>query len=393
MNKLHKGYSLIELMIGVTIGLFGMLAVSQVFVTFNQQRTTSTQTMEAQSNGVMALYLMERDLAQSGYGLMSMQSCEDGDAAVDSDGDGTIDNDQDIHWYYAPAGCTTSCGLQTSLSTKPVSIVVGTGNPADGIDVASDTILVQYAKASSGAPGATVLTAQAASSAELFQLASVAGFAIEDIAVANVANSCTLFQVTNVNTVDRSLAHITDYTITVSGVTENRTSAYNPAALPAAPGWETAAADSLIVNLGALISRRYSLSADGVLQMQGYTDTTPATLVEGIVYMKAQYGLNNAGGSTDKSVDLWTTDLTTITTAGKVDYSKVLAVRVGVVARSPLYEKDAVDAPTTLTVLPEILDAGGVTIGAELTYTVPDDHFRYKVYSTIIPLRNVIWGG
>lgn len=386
MNHFHKGYSLIELLVGVTIGLIGMLAVSQVFVTFNQQRTTSTQTLEAQSNGVMALYLLERDLAQSGYGLMSLQSCSDGDGAVDSDGDGTEDNDQDIHWYYTPAGCTASCGVQTPLSTKPLSITPGAGT-------ASDTILVQYAKASSGAPGATVLTAQAASFSEAFQLTSVAGFSNEDIAVANVADSCTLFQVTNVDTTDRSLAHTTAYTITANGVTENKTSAYNPATLPAAPGWEKALADNLIVNLGSVVSKRYSLSADGALQMQGYIDSAATTLVEGIVYMKAQYGLNNAGGITDKSVDIWTTDLSSITSSGKVDYSKVLAVRVGVVARSPLYEKDEVDAATTLTVLPEIKNSGGATIGAAQTYTVPDSHYRYKVYSTVIPLRNVIWGG
>lgn len=386
MSHFQKGYSLIELLVGVTIGLIGMLAVSQVFVTFNQQRTTSTQTLEAQSNGVMALYLLERDLAQSGYGLMNLQFCNDGDGATDSDGDGTEDNDQEIHWYYSPASCTASCGVQTPLSTKPLSITPGAGT-------ASDTILVQYAKAASGAPGATVLTAQVASFSEAFQLTSVAGFSNEDIAVANVADSCTMFQVTNVNTTDRSLAHTTDYTITANGVTENKTSAYNPTTLPASPGWEKALADNLVVNLGSVVSKRYSLSADGALQMQGYIDSAATTLVEGIVYMKAQYGLNNSGGATDKSVDAWTTDLSSITSSGKVDYSKVLAVRVGVVARSPLYEKDEVDAATTLTVLPEIKNSGGATIGAAQTYTVPDNHYRYKVYSTVIPLRNVIWGG
>lgn len=384
MRNFSKGYSLIELLVGVTIGLIGMLAVAQVFVTFNKQRTTATQTLEAQSNGVMALYLLERDLAQAGYGLMSLQSCNDGDDAVDGDGDGVVDNDQDIHWYYSPAGCTSACGLQTPLSSKPLRIAVGAG-------VASDTIFVQYAKAESGAPGTTLLEAQAAAT-DSYKLASTAGFGVEDLAVVRVSSSCTLFQVTNVVAASRTLAHTTDYTVLVNGATENKTSAYNPAATPSAPGWEIAGADDLVINFGGLISRTYGVSATGALQMQGYIDAAPTTLTEGIVYLKAQYGINNSGGATDKSVDLWTTDLSTITSSGIVDYSKVLAIRVGVVARSPIYEKDAVDAPTTLTVLPEIKNSGGLTIGAEISYAVPDDHYRYKVYSTVIPLRNVIWG-
>lgn len=384
MRTFSKGYSLIELLVGVTIGMIGMLAVAQIFVTFNKQRTTATQTLEAQSNGVMALYLLERDLAQAGYGLMSLQSCNDGDDAVDSDGDGVVDNDQDIHWYYSPAGCTSACGLQTPLSSKPLRIAVGVG-------VASDAIFVQYAKAESGAPGTTLLEAQAAA-ADPYKLASTAGFAIEDLAVVRASSSCTLFQVTNVVAASRMLAHTTNYTVTANSVTENKTSAYNPAATPSTPGWETAGADDLVINFGGLISRTYSVSATGALQMQGYIDATPTTLAEGIVYLKAQYGINNSGGSADKSVDLWTTDLSTITSSGVVDYSKVLAIRVGIVARSPIYEKDAVDAPTTLTVLPEIKNGGGLTIGAEINYAVSDDHYRYKVYSTVIPLRNVIWG-
>lgn len=386
MNTQQRGFSLIELLIGVTIGLFGMLAVSQVFLTFNKQRTTSTQTMEAQSNGVMALYLLERDLAQAGYGLMTLQTCDDGNSTSDSDGDGTQNNDQEIQWYYSPAGCTSGCGIQTPLSTKPLSISPGSGG-------ASDSILVQYGKASSGAPGATMLTAQPTSFADSFQLTSVAGFSIEDLAVIKVSTSCTMFQVTNVNTVDRSLDHTTNYTKTVGGATQNKTSSYNPAAVPGSPGWDKAIADNVLVNLGTMVSRRYSVSADSTLQMKGYSDDTQTSLVDGIVYLKAQYGINNSGASTDKSVDLWTTDLSTITSSGRVDYTKVLAIRIGVVARSPLYEKDAVDAPTTLTVLPAIQNSGGTNIGAAVTYDVPDDHYRYKVYSTVIPLRNVIWGG
>ena len=32
-----------------------------------------------------------------------------------------------------------------------------------------------------------------------------------------------------------------------------------------------------------------------------------------------------------------------------------------------------------------------VANGAQYDYTLPSDHYRYKTYYTVIPLRNVIW--
>jgi type IV pilus assembly protein PilW len=386
----QRGYNLIEMMVGLAIGLIGMLAVAQIFVTFNQQRNTATQLMEAQSNGAMALYLLERDIAQAGYGLMSLQSCSDANTALDSDGDGATDNDQDLNWYYNPPGCSSTCGVQpVPLSTKPVRIVVG-GSGARG-----DSLVVRYARADTGAPGSAVLSAQDPDAAADYKLTSTAGFSQEDLAAVNVGGSCTLFQVTNVDPTNRTLSHGTNYNIMVGGVTESRTSSYNPGSADpngTDPGWERATENNVVVNLGRLVDRTYSLSASDALQMQGFQDDGATPLVENIVYLKAQYGLNTAGGGSDKSVDLWSTDLTPISSGSQVDYSRIVALRVGIVARSPLTERQEVDAPNRLTVLPEITDGAGTTLGSAVTYDVPDRHYRYKVYYTIIPLRNVIWG-
>ena len=65
-----RGFSLIELLIGMVIAMMGLAAVGSMMMTFSKKRSTVTQTMVAQDNGVMALYRLERDLAQAGYGLM-----------------------------------------------------------------------------------------------------------------------------------------------------------------------------------------------------------------------------------------------------------------------------------------------------------------------------------
>jgi type IV pilus assembly protein PilW len=228
-------------------------------------------------------------------------------------------------------------------------------------------IEINYAQSTSAAPGALVTQAQAAFIDE-YHLASTAGYAVGDMVVANVGGTCTMSKTTAKDDATLTLAHAA-------------TNAYNPASSPSgAPAgtWGPALVNNLLVNLGTFVSRRYQISGDS-LQLAAFPDAgTFNTVVEGILFMKAQYGLDTSG---DGVVDSWVDGSTVITNT-----SQVLAMRMGVVARSPLYEKDPVDAPATLTVLP------ATTGGAAVTWNVPDAHYRYKAYYTVIPLRNVIWG-
>jgi len=340
MMRKQYGFNLIEVLIGLVIGMVGMLAVAQVLVTFSQQRNTAVQIMEAQGNGAMALYLLERDMGMAGFGLMDIKDC------------GTI------QWYWNPTGCTSSCGLQSALSTKPVIITDG--------GLASDQIEVNYAQSASGAPGSGFLGQGAYASA--YPVDSIAGFANGDMIVADIANSCTMGQITAINTAASTIEHSTD-------------SPYNVSSRPggATSGWDAPSASIKynLVNLGSYVSKRYRVSVDS-LAMAAFPQTgTFTNLVDGIVFMKAQYGLDTGS---DNVVDTWANGTTAITT------QKILALRIGIVARSPLFEKNAVDAPTLLTVLP---DTGG---DDAVTWTVPDTHYRYKSFYTIIPMRNVLWG-
>jgi type IV pilus assembly protein PilW len=344
----QRGFSLIEMMVGIAIGLVGMLAVTQVLVTFNQNRNATTQTMESQNNGTMALYVLERDLTQAGYGLMSIQSCAT------------------INWYYNGTAFNGVPGATppTTLTTLPVKITDG--------GAASDTIDVQYAKSSSGVP-ATLISGQSTYPQGIV-VASVVGIETGNLVVADVSGVCTLYSVysasvaNGVNTVTRSLARDTNL--------------YNPLNAPA-PGWNQVQPNNTLINLGSsFVGKRYSISASG-MDASAFPTYTVSTLVDGIAFMKAEYGRDtNADGAVDVwSSGAWVPDNTTA--------NQVIALRIGIVARST--EKIAVNAPSSFMLLPEIKDAAGVTIGAQVAYTPPDVSYRYKSYYTVIPLRNVIW--
>ena len=93
-------------------------------------------------------------------------------------------------------------------------------------------------------------------------------------------------------------------------------------------------------------------------------------------------------------VDLWNT----VTPTSNADWRQVLAVRIAIVARSAQFEKEDVtrgnplwDVGATVTV------AGSAACGSSrcLTLKVDDEpdwqRYRYKVFDTVIPLRNLLW--
>ena len=70
------------------------------------------------------------------------------------------------------------------------------------------------------------------------------------------------------------------------------------------------------------------------------------------------------------------------------DWNQVLAIRVAVVARSSLYEKDPVSP--TIRLWDDSVNPP-TTFGPVWTLTSDERHYRYKVFQTVIPLRNMLW--
>ncbi|MDB5727893.1 MAG: pilW2 [Noviherbaspirillum sp.] len=63
------GFSLVEIMVGVAIGLIGALVMMQVSAIFEGRKRTTTSGTDAQTNGALALFTVERELRKAGYGI------------------------------------------------------------------------------------------------------------------------------------------------------------------------------------------------------------------------------------------------------------------------------------------------------------------------------------
>ena len=70
----QSGVTLIELMVGMVIGLLAILVISQVMLVSEGQKRTTTGGADAQVNGALSLYAIQRDIQVAGYGFTSSPS-------------------------------------------------------------------------------------------------------------------------------------------------------------------------------------------------------------------------------------------------------------------------------------------------------------------------------
>ncbi len=65
----QRGVTLVEMMVGMLVGMLAVLVISQVLLTSESQKRTTTGGADAQVNGALALYSLQRDLEHAGYGI------------------------------------------------------------------------------------------------------------------------------------------------------------------------------------------------------------------------------------------------------------------------------------------------------------------------------------
>lgn len=359
MKNRHKalGLGLVELMVGMVIGMVTLLVVTQVMQSFEGQKRTSTGGNDAQSNGAFALYLLDREIRMAGYGLYGPEGllCKNG-----------------INTYFEDPSDGVSIGT-AGHKILPIEIVDGGGDEPD-------RILIARSDSNFGAiPTAFIEKAKPSPSAVL-NVGSPGGLKDKDLFIMAGQKGdkpCTLMQMT-----DDPKATGKGYNL----IHNSGKSSYNPPNPKKVFGASVGEYDigDIVINMGASAPRFNgfsifceSLAEFNIVSAGGPTCNNVNYLVSNIVNLQAVYGVASDGGA---KIDTWIAPNDWgVLDAEKVDL--VRAVRLAVVSRSSQYEKELVTGEN----LP--LWAGGPTIALDEDAR----HYRYKVFETIIPLRNVIW--
>lgn len=394
------GFTLVELMVAMTIGLVLALAVSLTMLSMGHQFRVVGATSAAQVNAQLALSLINEAGRSAGVGLFNngQPLCASFNA-----------------WR---SGAVVSNGAPL----LPARIIDG------GSNTASDRLVFTASGAIGPLSGSPVLDAMVTAASDI-TVTHGSTLAANDLAIVGVPwngttpptpTPCLLFQVTATPATSVACGGNASQCKTVAHAAGG---SYNPPAgtFTTEPryGFDSAGGavgPAVVQRFGASFRQNaYALLCDTLVQYDAFADnpscsTGPLSfggganaLVTDIVQMHAQYGISNGAAS-----DI-VTDWVDARTVGAINWGapsageagRIKAVRVVLVSRSKEPAPELVTAASCTNAGGVVntgpcsfndaqapaIDLSGTTVAAGQSWR----NYRYRVHQAVIPLRNVIW--
>jgi len=369
MRRREAGLSLVEILVAVAIGMIGILIITQAYLTGENFNRSTLGEGGAQTNGLVALYLVERDARNAGYGFNNEAALGCGD----------------IYWYLNGNYSGNAGGTLPNIRLAPIVIEHDSVTPSN-----PDRITFLYSSAAERMMPTSVTKNPSKGNASTVFVDGTDGFCPNtncptqyDMVLIVNASGCVLGDVTLVQDVSQFLQ-----------MNPGASGPHNP------PSWGFPVlygqGDS-VLNLGNPTLRTYLVASGKLQTIESLFSTgalTQTELVEGIVDLRALYGKDT---NNDNAVDTW--DFNTPATGAQ--WLQVQAVKVAVLARIGVYEKPSpgagdCDATTTVPTWSGSV-AGGQIATANPFQAISvaagsqDRCYRYRVFETTVPLRNMIW--
>lgn len=400
LNRPHiegqSGFSLVETMVGLTVGLITVLAITQTFSAFESQRQITTTGSDAQGNGWFAMTTLVQDIRRAGSGFASARSLDC----------------QNVHSLIDPGG-GLPVGPANNFSTTAVSIV-------DGGNGGSDTVIVRSASNFLGSIP-TPITGVPTNTNERW-VSVGRGFDIDTstgpimaLLVQATSEHCMLGAITSTSNTNENKQ--LNFDVGVTSPEYNASNSYMTS-----NGWplftnydkgQVFILSKLAAGAG-ITSRAYGVDANHQLFVSNYVtggSPTSEVLAAEVVSLQVQYGVvSNISSPNDRPswiepVGAWATTLDSngqmITQPSYGDVRRIKAIRLIAVVRTSRRDASIVTTACsdnhTTNYGPCAYQDDTVTEPAPSIdlRSAPGDtewqHYRYKVYSTIVPLRNVMW--
>jgi type IV pilus assembly protein PilW len=411
---LARGFSMVELMVAMLIGLIGMIIIFQVFEVSEGIKRSTTSGGDAQQNGAVALFVIEHDLRNAGMGFNDLPYAGCNIRAYDSKRAVPNFTLTLLPVFITPGAPTVPDQLTVLYGGK--SVISNPTMLANNMDLAAN-----------GTDPLSLMNPYAYRPGDLLVLLEPAS-----------GKDCSLVEVTSLSPT-LQISHNTG-AYTVLSTLNNEISRFNmPGGLGVVYGGLGGANVTRVFNLGNLwepangasmpVANTYAIDASNSLTASAafVSKTAPSSplvnsVADNIVQLRAEYGVDdgvagvgngavsitNGGVYTagDGLVDRWVPPATLNALAPPV-WQFVIAVRLAIVARSALAEKpqgsdgarcDATTDGTEATTSPDrrpSWSGGLIDVSASAD---PDPTsllywkcYRYRVFETTVPLRNWIW--
>lgn len=328
----HAGFTLVEIMVGLVIGMLASLVIVQVLSVFETQKRSTTGNADAQTNGGIALYTIGSELQMAGYPLMP---------AINS-----------------PLECTTlTFGATGKTGISPATIT-------DGGAAGSDTLTIRYGDSVMGG-----VPTQIGAVGTPTTVSSNLGCQVGDFVMIINGTTCAMTKVTAL-----SAAGVSPVTVSL----QNTTATANGANLAC---------------LGLSWNEITYAVNGGNLQRAGQDS------VADIVNLQAQYGISNAANSNQITQWVDASAATGWNAPTVANRNRIKAIRIAVVARNPKLEPNVVTAAcsSTTAAAPTGLcawEGSAASPAPTIDLSAADPNwlrYRYRVFETIVPLRNMVW--
>lgn len=362
-----------EILVGMAVGLVVMIVIYQVIATYEGIKRTTTSGADTQQNGIFSLTTMERDIRAAGWGTptASIMSCA---AYFTYFSDGTVSGPVP-NFPQTPVRITD--GGTAAGASDSITMLWGSSVRANVLDA-----LLQNVTANPTGTAAANLQP-----VTKVALSSTGGF----VWLTDDLGNCALTRITATAVNAASPGTVILWHDPATGTAAQPT--YNPpAAYMTAQGWPvTYNTNPRIYDVGALTQRTYSVVNGSLLSQDYFSSSTQVQVANNIVSFKAQYGISDAGSQV---VNNWVSATNggsgNWATPSVADFRRIKAVRIAVVARSPLKERLAPGATAcTITTVAPVSWPGGPAI--DLSNDPDWRCYRYRAFETVVPLRNVLW--
>lgn len=364
-----RGLVLIELMVGLVLGMFAVLVIMQLLASSTTQQRLTSASGDAEISAALAAHVLNRELTEAGLGISA----------------------------YTLLGCTLSYTTATdSAAVTLASLAPVTVNAAaiPAGDANTDTLLVFSGNSPLPSEGDPIT---AVSAANVFTVTTPASFRTGDF----VAGAPTTRD--NAATCALTLGKVTGISAYAVAVTGNTTglpmgsAVYNFGSAPVVRAYA--------VRNGNLTMCDYMAYNCGLAAYTSSSDVW-VPVASHIASFRAQYGRDTTAGAMDGVVDSYDqiTPGSAADTSGVPRYCgwlRVVGVRMAVVSQSQQYDKEkpttaaplwlgaTANASPTSTLTTVTPTAAPINLSANAEW----QYYRYKAIESTVPLRNVIWNG
>jgi type IV pilus assembly protein PilW len=355
-----RGFSLVELMVSLVIGLIITAAVIKIFTMSKATYGLEEGLARVQENGRFAIEFLSRDVRMAGY-----SGCNSKLALTDPLEVGNMASPPTSAISFNPDGikgytytCTSAC--TGALSEWTPALPADFGFTAGSVKQGTDVIIIQ--SASSLGTHLTGNTTPDNANIQILDTAEIAGqLQADDIIMVSDCKAADIFRATGVSS---GSGKITIAHSNSANTGNNLTHNYGNDA-----------------ELMKLVSTAYYIgtgaSNEPALFRKTLSGTTPVSqeLVEGVEIMKFLFGEDTTLNA-DGSPSIYRNLANSVT-----NWRRVVAVRVGLVVKSLSDVDQETDPRTNYDVL-------GDTAATYDNYAPPQDHRRRRVFNSTIQLRN-----